>query len=149
MLPEPDGRYNSFKPSGQALHQRILAEEVVGNRLSITKPQQNVELEDAKSGNTHNNETGPPSGNNSERLESQVVADEHQSEHSSLGTDVSHQSRGVSRLVVDEHQSTVNPLATRVYTMVLPVKIRLRKSHRCSTQAAYRLTAISPSRLTR
>ena len=52
---------------------------------------------------------------NNERLDSQVVADEHQHEHSSLGTYVSHQSRGVSGLVADEHQSTVNPLVTRVH----------------------------------
>ena len=46
---------------------------------------------------------------------SQVVADEHLPEHSSLGTDVSRQSRGVSRLVADEHQLTANPPVIRVY----------------------------------
>ena len=49
------------------------------------EPQQNVEPEDTKSGNAHDNETDTPSGNNNERLDSQVVADEHQPEHSSLG----------------------------------------------------------------
>ena len=79
------------------------------------EPQQNVEPEDTESGSARDNETDPPSGNNNEQLGSQVVADEHQPEHSSLGTDVSHQSRGVSGLVADEHQSTVNPLVTRVH----------------------------------
>ena len=67
--------------------------------------------EDTESGNARDNETDPPSDNN-ERSGSQVVADEHQPEHSSLGTDVSRQSRGVSGLVADVHQSTANPLVT-------------------------------------
>ena len=65
--------------------------------------QQNVEQGDTKSGNACDRETDPPSDNNNEWLGSQVVADEHQPEHSSLGTDVSRQSRGVSGLVADEH----------------------------------------------
>ena len=41
-----------------------------------------------------------------------LVANEYQPEHSSLGTDVSHQSRGVSGLVAGEHQLRANPLVT-------------------------------------
>ena len=44
-----------------------------------------------------------------------MVADEHQPEHSSMDTNVSHQSRGVSEMVADEHQLTTNPLVTGDY----------------------------------
>ena len=77
--------------------------------------QQHVELEDTESGNARDNETDPPSANNNERSGSQVVANERQPEHSSLGTDVSRQLRGVSGLVANEHQLTANPLVTGVH----------------------------------
>ena len=69
--------------------------------------------EDTESGNAHDVETDPLSDKNIEWLGSQVVADEHQPEHTLLGTDVSRQSRGVSGLVADEHQSTADPVVTR------------------------------------
>ena len=75
--------------------------------------QQNVEQGDTEFGNARNKETNPPSDNNNEWLGSQVVANEHQPEHSLLGTNVSCQSRGVSGLVANEHQLTTNPLVTR------------------------------------
>ena len=52
---------------------------------------------------------------NNEWLGSQVVADEHQPEYSSLGINVSCQSRGISRLVANKHQLTANPLVTGVH----------------------------------
>ena len=75
--------------------------------------QQNVEQGDTESGNARDRETDPLSDNNNEWLGSQVVANEYQPEHSSLGTDVARQSRGVSGLVADEHQLMANPLVTR------------------------------------
>ena len=66
--------------------------------------QQNAEQGDTESGNAYDREIDPPFDNNNEWLNSQVVADEEQPEHSSLETDVFCQSRGVSGLVPDEHQ---------------------------------------------
>ena len=76
------------------------------------KSQKNVEHSETESGNACDRETDPLSDNNNEWFGSQMVADEHQPEHSLLGTDVSQQSRGVSRLVADEHQLMANPLVT-------------------------------------
>ena len=72
-----------------------------------------MEQGDVESSNAHDEETDSPSDNNNKWLGSQVIADEHQPEHPSLGTDVSCQLREVNRLVVDEHQLTANPLVTR------------------------------------
>ena len=76
---------------------------------AIRKPPESQRIakpEDTESGNACDKEMDPPSDNNIEWLDSQVVADEHQLEHASLGTDVSCQSRGDSRLIANRHQST-------------------------------------------
>ena len=100
-----------------SLLDKISSSETLRKKFSeaIQQPaesQQNVEQGDTESGNAHDRETDPPSDNNDERLGSEVVADEYQPEHFSLGTDVSRQLRGVSGLVADEHQLTANPLVT-------------------------------------
>ena len=101
-----------------SLLDKIFSSETLRKKFSeaIRQPaesQQNVEQGDTKSGNAHDRETDPPFDNNDEQLGSQVVANEYQPENSSLGTDVSRQSRGVSRLVANKHQLTANPLVTK------------------------------------
>ena len=98
--------------------------------------------------NAHDRKTDPPSDNNNEWLGSQVAADEHQPEQSSLVINVSRQSRGVSGLVADEHQLTANPLVTRDLQGAASEDLS-QESCRCSTQAVYQLAMISPLRLTR
>ena len=98
-----------------SLLDKISSSEILRKKSSeaIRQPaesQQNVEQNDTESGNARDRETDTPSDNNNERL---MVADEHQPEHSSLGTNVSCQSKGVSGLVVDEDQLTANPLVTK------------------------------------
>ena len=105
-----------------------------------------MEQGDTESGNACDTETDPPSDNNNEWLGSQMVVNEYQLEHSLLGTDVSHQSRGVSGLVANKHQLTANHLVTGDHQGAAASEDLLQKKLQ---MLVYQLAMISPLRLTR